>query len=318
MRVLITGASGFLGSWLCRIISQSHEVGALVRENSSLFKISDLPDIAVFRKPSGLWSNVIEEWMPDVLILNDWWGVENKYRHDPKQFENVDRLLKVALSARNAGIKTIIGVGSQAELGSVNVDISESTPDNPTSAYGRAKVLSRIKLQDLLEGSDSRFVWMRIFSTYGPLDEGAWLIPNIVDALSADEGIEMTKGEQQWSYLHSYDLANAFSAVISNKKIDGIVNVGNPHTVSIRDVALKIAEILGKTELVHFGALDYRDDQVMKLKPLCEKLTNAGWFPKVAFEDGIKQTIEWLQRQEPSSIAIENGHVLDFKLPIRK
>ncbi|NDE07866.1 MAG: NAD-dependent epimerase/dehydratase family protein, partial [Chloroflexi bacterium] len=59
-----------------------------------------------------------------------------------------------------------------------------------------------------------RFVWMRIFSIYGPLDTGAWLIPNIVDSLVSDKRIALTKGEQQWSYLHAYDLALGFQKVI--------------------------------------------------------------------------------------------------------
>ena len=68
----------------------------------------------------------------------------------------------------------------------------------------------------------TRFVWMRIFSTYGPLDTGAWLIPQTVDSLSLGKSMDLTKGEQEWSYLHAYDLARAFGAVVDNPAVAGV------------------------------------------------------------------------------------------------
>jgi nucleoside-diphosphate-sugar epimerase len=158
---------------------------------------------------------------------------------------------------------------------------------------------------------------MRIFSTYGPLDDGAWLIPNIVDSLMKNKKIGLTKGEQEWSYLHAYDVASAFQTVIREKHIHGIVNVGNTQTISIYDAATTIGRILEKQELLEFGALDYRPDQVMRLQPLCETLTKAGWHPQISFEQGIRQTIDWLQRKELQPIITDSGQSLDFKLPVR-
>jgi nucleoside-diphosphate-sugar epimerase len=128
----------------------------------------------------------------------------------------------------------------------------------------------------------------------------------------------MTKGEQEWSYLHAYDLASAFSKVIEDTNISGVVNVGNPSTIVIRDAALKIANILGKASLLEFGAIPYRNDQVMKLHPLCEKLTEAGWYPQISFDEGIRQTIEWLGRKNLTPIVTKNGQTIDFKLPVRQ
>ncbi len=313
----MTGASGFIGSWISRILSTDHEVLALTRDTSSLEKLRGINSIHISRIEPKFWPDFIMHSSPDILILNDWSGVGNQSRNDAEQFENVSRLSRLAIAGQDAGVKTVIGIGSQAELGPVGSSILDSTADNPTTLYGEAKVKTRIQLESLFTHSEVRFVWMRLFSTYGPLDEGSWLIPNIVDSLANNKSMKMTLGEQEWSYLHAYDLANAFATVIKDEKINGIVNLGNPKTILIREAGLIIGRILGKENLLDFGAIDYRPDQVMKLQPICETLTNAGWSPQIDFEFGVKQTIDWLQRKEISPIKSESGQLLDFNIPLR-
>ncbi len=317
MKIVVSGASGFIGSWLCRILSQKNEVIALVRDSSTVLRLENIPNLKIIRVDVQLWPSIIREQSPEVLILNDWWGVGNDCRNDPQQFDNIQRIEGLTKSAIAAGTKIIIGVGSQAELGPIDSVITEDATDNPTTLYGQAKVKTRRTIQDLSSGSDSRFVWMRIFSTYGPLDEGAWLIPNIVDSLSNNEYQKMTRGEQVWSYLHAYDLAMAFAKVISDPKINGIVNVGNPETISIKNVGSMIGQYLEKENLLEFGAIEYRQDQVMKLQPSCETLVNAGWQPQIAFDSGIRQTIDWLQRKQLKPITTVGGETLEFNLPVR-
>ena len=317
MRVMITGASGFLGSWLCRVLSRNHEITGLVRDTSSLMKLSDINNLRIIQSETQMWPNLIRELHPDVLVLNHWWGVSSDDRNDSRQFENIESVKRLTLAARLAQVSTIIGVGSQAELGPVESDISERQIDRPSTLYGEAKLRSRHVIEELLRESGARFVWMRIFSTYGPLDEGSWLIPNLVDTLMANKRMKTTKGQQEWSYLHAYDLASAFNTAIINSKIVGTVNVGNPETVSISKVCLTIAKMLDRRELLDIGALEYREDQVMKLRPLCETLTQSGWLPEISFDEGIKQTIDWLQRKSLSPLPTMDGKSIDFKIPIR-
>lgn len=317
MRILVTGASGFLGSWLCRTLSHTHEVVALVRPTSNLSRLSGIQKLTVVPILSEDWPVYISHSKADAIILADWWGVGNLERNDPKQFENVERMISLASAAEQSGIKTVIGVGSQAELGPISNDITEDLPDNPTTKYGIAKAEARMKFADIFQKSDARFVWMRIFSTYGPLDTGSWLIPETVDSLLRGEVMKLTKGEQEWSYLHAFDLAKGFQTALENGSIEGIVNVGNPHTINLKEAIIDIAQNLGGQELLEFGAIEYRPDQVMKLKPLCEKLSKAGWSPQVSFKDGIAQTIAWLKGESSNQLKMISGDTTNFNLPLR-
>ena len=318
MKIVVTGASGFLGSWICRVLALNHEVIALVRPSSEVYRLSGIRKVSVVPRETPQWSEFIGEAKPDVLILAGWWGVGNQDRNEERQFENIEAMKQLAFAARESGAKTVIGVGSQAELGPIENTITEDLPDNPTTKYGMAKAQARLALGEIFKETDTRFVWMRIFSTYGPLDTGAWLIPQTVDSLSRGKAMDLTKGEQEWSYLHAYDLARAFEAVVDSPSAAGIVNVGNPEKIILKDAVTKIAQILGAEELLNFGAVAYRDDQVMKLQPACETLISIGWKPVVSFDSGVAQTIAWLKGQPADELVCLKGEKTTFELPARR
>ena len=318
MRVVVTGSSGFLGSWICRVLAVRHEVTALVRPSSDTYRLQGIDGLQIERRESTGWHTFITASKPDALILADWWGVGNHDRNDARQFENIPRMEQLAVAARDAGVGLVIGVGSQAELGPVSNRITEDLPDNPTTEYGKAKVAARFAAQQVLEGSATRFAWLRIFSTYGPSDTDTWLIPQLIDTLTKGQVMDLTKGEQEWSYLHAFDLARAFEAVIENISMSGVINVGNPKTIILKDAIHIIADKLGANHLLGFGTMDYRPDQVMKLEPACESLTAVGWKPVVSFENGIAQTIQWRHREVVELLHCEDGQDVTFNLPPRR
>ena len=296
MKILITGASGFIGSWVARKLAAENEVIALIRIESSTYRLDGLHNITILRTNEKNWASEVEKIHPDVLVLADWWGVENQFRNDEKQFTNVERFKLIVDSAITSGVRQVIGIGSQAELGPVKNKVYETQPDNPTTFYGQAKVEARKYLLEK-NSSNTSTSWVRVFSTYGPLDTGDWLIPNTVKALLGKKVMDLTEGEQEWSYLYISDLADAVLTCVSHRLV-GIINCGNPESVTIRSVVLKIAELLNGGDLLNFGAIPYRDDQVMFMSPVCESLTIAGWKPRVNIDDGIYEVIQWLSGEE--------------------
>lgn len=315
MKLVVSGATGFLGSWVCRILSRSHSVNALVRPDSNLYRLEGISSIVISKVPEIQWGDYLQNSGADAWISLDWSGVSNKDRNEAFQSKNIERLERILKKATN--IPMIIGTGSQAELGPVNDLISEELPDAPTTKYGQAKVQARLMMQNHAKEMGSRFIWARIFSTYGALDSNDWLIPSTIDSLLQGKRMSLTKGEQEWSYLHAYDLARAFEVMVTSADIDGIVSVGNPETVMIRDVANLIGQELNKVNLLSFGEIPYRSDQVMKLAPLCEKLSKSGWRPAIGLDEGIRHLINWMAHRADVPLRTIDGEVLNLHLPTR-
>jgi UDP-glucose 4-epimerase len=288
MRVLVTGGSGFLGSWVSGLLSLDHEVMVLGRPDSSYWRLQSLSSINVVRASEKEWSNKVNQFEPDAILLFDWQGVENAYRNDTSQFNNIERwgLLLNGLT----GNPRIVGVGSQAEVGPCAEPISETQPDNPTTQYGEAKIAAREFLFNSAPNMKNVH-WARIFSTYGNLDNGTWFLPTLIKNLMAGSEFQMTPGEQRWSYLHAFDLANAFKYIVEKEMDSPIINVGNPNTVVLRELALSVGELLEAENLIKIGAIDYRPDQVMKLQPICDSLTSLGWAPEIDLITGARSLI---------------------------
>ena len=312
MRVVVSGANGFLGSWICRVLSETHQVFGFVYPKSDASRLDGIDQINIKKIEESNFNRAISAISPDVVILCDWWGVGNSFRNDHRQFENVERIRKRITSLKY--VETVIGLGSQAELGPKPNEIDEIEDDSPTTLYGRAKVETRQLLEANLS-PDVRFIWARIFSTYGPLDSDYWMIPSTIFKLLNKQRVPLTKGEQEWSFLHSYDVGRAFDKMVAISVISGIVNVGNSNTVTLSYVANFIGKYLKLESLLDFGVIPYRDDQVMKLSPITKKLCDVGWSPEVKLEDGIAHLIDWMNDINLRQLRLKNGKSLSLRLP---
>jgi nucleoside-diphosphate-sugar epimerase len=317
VKILVTGASGFLGSWACRVLSKSHEVIGLVRENSDTYRLNNIQGLKIQKSQVYLWKNLIKEINPDVILILHWDGVSNLERNSEGQELNVENFREIISAAVAANIPKIIGFGSQAELGPVATQINDNQGDNPTTLYGKAKVECRLEGFELTKNSMSDFIWVRIFSTYGPLDAENWLVPSAILTLNESKKFKTTSGEQAWSFLHAYDFVLAVKTLIENKSHQKVFNLGNTTTNILKEVLITIQNLIGKGDLIEFGSIPYRSDQVMRLEPRCEGLVDLGWKPIVPLNNGLIQTINWFTNQPESALQTEANSSFYFDLPQR-
>ena len=292
--IVVSGGTGFLGSWLSRcLVSEGHDVTVLCREDSSTWRLGSDFGGKVVALDENRWSNFVSNNSFEVLISCDWAGVEGAHRNNPIQLENAERIVECVTSFARAGGQRYVGVGSQAEYGNLNFRIGEDSVCTPTTLYGQSKLEVCQKTAEVLRGTSVVWSWARIFSTYGPLDIGSWLLNTAIDSFRSNETMKVTPCEQLWSYLYAADAARALAIIALSRTSDGIYNVGHPLAPPLRNTLEFLHKSMRTESKLDIGAIAYREDQVMVLQPDVSKLQELGWRPKVSLEDGLLETANW-------------------------
>jgi UDP-glucose 4-epimerase len=298
---LVTGASGFLGSWLVRRLSaDGHSVTALTRDGQSARWNADwFREVKIvpgsLEDLRGLDKSIDSI---DVVFHLAWFGVTSELRNHTDQISrNVIGCLRLWELARDAGCKHWIGIGSQAEYGPNRTILREDLPANPVTAYGMAKLVSGLLTSKMAEMSGMRHSWLRLLAVYGPGDDRRHFIPSLIETLCSGNQPALTKGEQIWDYLYAEDAADAISRIAATGAT-GTFNLASGKAVQIRQLAELIRDMIDPKLPLGIGAVEYLPDQVMHLEADISKLQAAtGWRPEVTLEEGLRRTIEWSRKQ---------------------
>jgi len=298
MRALVTGAAGFLGSYLVQdLVDHGHDVAVLLRSSSNAWRIKDL--LPRVHTVIGSLSE-LEQLRPSLRNFNAecvfhlaWEGVANIDRNNPIQAYNICHTLELATLCAELGARCFIGAGSQAEYGPYSRAISETDATRPTTLYGKAKFAAGDMAAQILQASSVRFAWLRVFSTYGPKDAAHWLIPSMINTLRERQRMSLTRCDQLWGFLYVTDAAAAFRTIAERGAASGVYNVGSPDAPPLRDTVMMLRDLVDPAAELGFGDVPYRPDQVMVLRANVDRLLALGWMPRVPLSLGLRNTVEW-------------------------
>lgn len=298
MRVFVTGASGFLGSYLVAdLLARGHEVAVLLRPDSASWRLAEAYDRlhvipGALEHLDGLRGPLLA-FAPQAVVHMAWRGVAGRDRNSPLQAANVTDTVGLAELATEAGAKAFVGAGSQAEYGPYDRAIREDDVPRPTTLYGMAKLAAGSMAMRLCEERGLRAAWLRIFSTYGPKDADYWLIPSMIRNLRSGQHMALTACEQRWGFLHARDAAAAFRLAVTHDAARGILNVGSPEAPPLRETVSRLRDLVDPGASLGFGELAYRPDQVMILAADVSRMLALGWKPEVPLDQGLRETVDW-------------------------
>jgi UDP-glucose 4-epimerase len=111
----------------------------------------------------------------------------------------------------------------------------------------------------------------------------------------------MTHGDQVRGFLHVRDAADALLDV-GQSPVRGVVHVGSDDVVSVRELALRIGERLGRTDLLAFGALAPSLRDAPRIVSSTRRLrSEVGFRPRVSLDEGLQDTIDWWRRRDAAT-----------------
>lgn len=300
MKVLITGATGFIGRHVLPLLVQNGwDIHAITSR-----EMVDAPSGNVNWHQVDLFNadktaRLVKRLAATHLLHLAWYTEPGKYWTAPINLDWVIASLSLLLAFQKCGGKRAVMAGTCAEYDWNFGFCKEAvTPCVPASIYGQSKLHLYELCASYAAQINIGFAWGRVFYLYGPGELPQRLVPAIIRPLLVGEPAKCSHGLHMRDFLHVEDVAAAFVAMLQSE-VSGAVNIGSGEPTQVKAVVSLLATLLGQSELVQFGAVQAAGSEPpLVLADNTRLIREVGWRPRYGLRDGLIATIKWWQEAE--------------------
>ncbi len=304
-KVLVTGASGFIGSHLTSLlINEGADVSIVARYNSIEHNV----------RLSPFWDE-LEIFEADIRNIESLQPLRSQrfdvifhlaaYNHVGNSFLHVGEALETNSNGTANLLETLkdfekfIYISTSEVYGEQEpVPFIEHMYPHPNSPYSVGKYAGELYSLMKQRQSNNPIVVIRPFNAFGPYQSTRAVIPELIDKCLRGVPVLTTEGKQTREFNFVTDLTEGMLlAALSEKAVGEIINLGTGKDIAIRDVANLIHKKTESKSELRIGALPTRPNEIWKMYSDSTKAQRLlGWEPKTNFEKGLDITIEWFQR----------------------
>ena len=308
MNIVITGGSGFVGSYLCeKLINDGHEI--IVIDNLLTGSTENIKNLMVNENFSFVEHDVqdhieIENKVDYVLHFASAASPKAYTEHPVNTLKagSVGTINTLGLAKKHnaeyllASTSEVYGdplISPQTEeyWGNVN-------PNGERSMYDEAKRFAEAAVATYSRSYDLKTKIVRIFNTYGPrmqLNDGRVVTNFITQALRNENITIYGDGSQTRSFSYVEDTVAGIISLMNSSEYD-VFNIGNPTEMTVGELAEKIIELTDSTSEIKYLELP-NDDPKQRKPDITKAKTKLNWEPKVKLEEGLTKTITWVEEQ---------------------
>ena len=292
VKVLLTGATGFIGSAFLRgVLARGHVVAALARQDTTVVQSCKHQNL---------------QWLPGTITSAPWeqiqafgaeacvhcaWTTAPRVAYDsPEHLQFFKKSEDFLNRVIDSGIEHMIGIGTciEYQLGNAPL-VEDKTPIGPVGPYAQSKNNMRIWLEQASGRRGFQFCWSRIFYVYGPGEDPTRLCSSLIRRFRGNEPLILKTPNSTKDYVYIEDVADALLLLLETK-FPGAVNIGTGIGVTILELAEMVATLLGKTGLVQTAA-KVESDPLGYVVADATRLRSLGWKPRYDLKQGIKAMI---------------------------
>jgi dTDP-glucose 4,6-dehydratase len=317
MKLLVTGAAGFIGSTYVRLVEGEHEVTVLDKLTYA-GRRENLPDgvelVVGAIEDRALVTELAES--ADAIVNFAAESHVDRSIADQDAFARTHVIgTSVLLDAARAGsVERFLQVSTDEVYGSIaEGSFTETSPLDPSSPYSATKAGGDLLVSAHAHTHGVEAVICRGSNNYGPRQHPEKLIPLcILNALNGDPLPVYGDGRQVRNWLHVEDFCRAIHAVLEGGRPGQAYNVGGPDECENIEVARRILALAGRDESLikhvhdrpgHDRRYSLRSDKIRE---------ELGWEPQIRFEDGLARTFEWYRHNENWWAPIRSGEYRDY------
>ena len=287
MRIVVTGAAGFIGSHVVRAcLARGHETIALVRPGSPAERLADVRPLVTMVEgdlaDDATIGRLTLDLAPVAIVHLAWYAEPGRYLDDVGRNLSALRATTQLLEAAAAtGCPRVVLAGTCLE-----------NADGPSrSIYQAAKRAAHAVAGGFVDPSTS-IACGHVFHLFGPGEDKRRVIPTVIRALLDGQPVPTTDGSQVRDYLHVADVATAF-CTLAEASVTGGVDICSGSPVHLRDVFAMIGDETGDNGLIRIGALGPAVDDGHPSTGDRTQLSDLGWRPAYDLRGGLVDSIDW-------------------------
>ena len=324
MRVLITGGAGFMGSNAIRYFLKKYSDIEIVNLDKLTYagnpdNLKDIENNSRYRFIKGdiIDRNLLDNTVKDVDVIINYAAETHVDRSilDPKEFIVTDVLGTYSLleSAKKHNIKKYIQISTDEVFGSIqDGKFTEESPFKPNSPYAASKAGGDHLCRAYFKTYDVPVIVTHSCNFFGPYQYPEKLIPLFITNLLENKKIPVYgDGLQAREWISTQDHCQAVDLILQKGKAGEVYNISTGDEIKNIEITKLLLAELNKND----SFIDYVKDRPghdRRYAIDATKLRVLGWSPKMNFNDGIKQTIEWYKNNEGWWKKIKSGEYLKY------